>query len=324
MKLVNYCLILVVVLFTACGSSKQMPVVKIPSWFLTGKAHTSQNFYGTGSADTIEEAKNIALASISSSLSVSIKSQTNISKTTSANSYNKEVEQNINASTKKLQFTNAKVLKAEQAGYDFYVLVEVNKLKLFNENKNILLNNDAYIEEQVTLSSTQSLLEQINIYSSMKNKLIEGTNNSYMLYAIHNGFDYKSYVSKYSTYLNKSELLKNKIIIDVSVGKTTGSKYFKDELINFLNENKYKVSSSNNNVKIILQPITNFSKYNSWKIAKTTTSVTVSSKTKIISNTVIKSTGRSSSSQENAIVSSSSSFKKALQKNGIESLLFAK
>ena len=159
----NYILILLLsFLFISCSSSqKELKIQSIPSWFLSSQVQDKDNLYGRSSAYSLEEAKKQALSNISSYLSVEIQSSTNIQKKSGNGYYDKNVSQKINTSTKKLQFTNAKIIKNIIIDSKYYVLVQVNKNKLFDENKNILLNSDKNINNKMDEHKNSSLLEKI-------------------------------------------------------------------------------------------------------------------------------------------------------------------
>lgn len=325
-KIRNILLITIISAFIlGCSASKEKTQnVTLPSWFVNPSAQDAQNLYGTSSAFTLEEAKKQALKNISSYLSLELNSSTNIQKSTSAGFYEKNITQNINSSTKKIQFTNSKIVQNKIIDSKFYVLVQVNKNKLFNENKNILENSDKNITNKINNSKNKSLLERIKTLSSLNQELKDSKDKAYILYAIDDSFDYKSYVSKYQNLLNEKDVLISKLIINViDDSNNKSSKYFMNELINFFNNNSYKVSTNNVNVKSKISVQLNYSKYKDWFITKSITSIKIQANGKTISNNVIKAVGRSSSNQENANVSASIRFKKELKKLSINKILFS-
>ena len=146
-NIINFTLVLFLgFLFISCtGAQKKLKSQDIPSWFLSSPAQDKNNLYGTSSAYSLEQAKKQALNNISSYLSIEIQSSTEIQKNSGNGYYNHNISQNISTNTKKLQFTNTKIIKDTIINSKYYVLVQVNKNKLFDENKNILLNSDKNI-----------------------------------------------------------------------------------------------------------------------------------------------------------------------------------
>ena len=326
-NIINFTLVLFLgFLFISCtGAQKKLKSQDIPSWFLSSPAQDKNNLYGTSSAYSLEQAKKQALNNISSYLSIEIQSSTKIQKNSGNGYYNHNISQNISTNTKKLQFTNTEIIKDTIINSKHYVLVQVNKNKLFDENKNILLNSDKHINNKMKENKNSSLLEKIKNISSLEKELRESLNKAYILYAINNDFQYKKYVSKYKNILNKKETLISKIIVNVenkSINKD--SKHFSNSLINFFNNNNYNVSKYNFNVISKIYTQFNYSKYKDWFITKTITNIKIYTNNKIISSSLITSIGRSSSSQENANISASNNFKKELNKINISNILFSK
>lgn len=309
--------------FISCSTKEnKINTLSLPSWFIKPTYQDNKNFYAISSSYSIEEAKKQALNNISSYLSIEIKSSTNIQKNTSLGFYEKNVSQNINTYTKKLQFINAEIIKNEIIDSKFYVLVEVNKNKLFNENKNILDNSDRYINKKIEENKNLSILEQIKNLTLLENTLKDSQDKAYILYAINNSFNYKKYISKYQKLLNKKESLIGKIIIKVN-NNSSKDNLFKNELINLFNDNSYKISKNNFNVISEISTQINYSKYRDWFISKTLTNIKIYSNNKIIASHTIKANGQSSSSPENANVSASLNFKKKIRKIGINKILFS-
>ena len=177
-NIINFTLVLFLgFLFISCtGAQKKLKSQDIPSWFLSSPAQDKNNLYGTSSAYSLEQAKKQALNNISSYLSIEIQSSTEIQKNSGNGYYNHNISQNISTNTKKLQFTNTKIIKDKIINSKYYVLVQVNKNKLFDENKNILLNSDKNINNKMKENKNSSLLERIKNISSLEKELKESLN----------------------------------------------------------------------------------------------------------------------------------------------------
>ena len=108
--------------------------------------------------------------------------------------------------------------------------------------------------------------------------------------------------------------------------KTNNSKrYFSDLLIDMLNQQQYKVSyTENSDVVVSLNNKVKYSIARGWNIAKVTTSISVMSKNKIISNTIISSVGRSSTSKESALENASQYFAKQIKEKTLDKVIFNK
>jgi len=164
-----------------------------------------------------------------------------------------------------------------------------------------------------------SILEKINKLQSTKSKIEEAKELLYILKAIKNEFSYFEYLDLYIKIKDSISKYKSQLIISINSDLNSG--IFKNKVINLLNNNQYKISQQSD-TKIILKNNITYSKAYGWFIAKVTTNINVKSNNKIISNNIISSVGRSSSSNQSALVSASNKFNKNLHKLGIDKLLF--
>ncbi|WP_419770823.1 MAG: LPP20 family lipoprotein [Candidatus Marinarcus sp.] len=316
-------------LFTGCV---QMPLMKketaqVPQWYLNAPANTSAYLYGTGEGTSLQSAKSAALNDMSGRLSVQVSSSLNQTTTTSRNNsgengYNKEVTQNINIAVQNINFTNAVIEKTITLGNSFFVLMKVNRQELFNQTKQEFDMTNRRINDLLEVSNVQPILEQIYTLQNLQPVLLEAKNQASVLKALNNGFDESSYFHHYSRIENS--LVTSKAAVKIKIATNLQSSYFADEFIDELNKNEYKIVSSNENVKITLNNKVNYSTAMGWKIAKVATTISVISNGKIISNNIINSVGRSTSSEINAVMSASKDFKLQLLKKGLDSILFNK
>ena len=316
------CIIIFSVIFVSCTNNKN---TDLPSWYLNSPINTNESLYGTGQSNKLNDAKINALKNISEKLSVSITSSMKSITTTSDNgktsSYLKENIKDIVSKTKEINFINYRVNKTSQNSNSFFVLVSVNRDALFNEQKKQFDILDNKISINVQNSKRKDKLEEIYFLSSITNTITDAKNKSMILHSIKNNFDYKYIHTKYENILNDLDLLKKSLKIKINSNKNN---MYKEELISFLNQNKYKVVSSNEDVVIDLSNNIRYSTYNSWKIAKITSTISVKSNNKVLSTHIINTVGRSSSSNENAIANGVKSFNKKINDLGIHKILYAK
>ncbi len=295
----------------------------IPNWYLNSPANTSTTIYGVGEGSNLEDAKSAALNSMSSRLVVAVGSSLQKLTTSSTNGgYSKSVTQDIKVDVEKIQFTNAKVDKNAVVGGNFYVLMSVNRIELFNEKKNSFFIEDKGIDTRFSEGEDLAHLEKIYHIKAMSPKIVDNRKKSFVLYAINNSFDYGTYFSKYDGYLATIDRLKSEL--QISVSSNEENKFFADEIIEKLNTNGYKVVKNSSNVEINVHNKIRFSEYKGWKIVKVSTTVGVNSMGKTVSNKTVNTTGRSSSTNNSALQNAASFFKKKLDKEGIDSFLFGK
>ena len=101
--------------------------------------------------------------------------------------------------------------------------------------------------------------------------------------------------------------------------------YFADALIDILNQKNFKITQSDNgDILIKLNNKIKYNKARGWNIAKVTTTLSVISNNKIVSNRIFRLIGRSSTSKESAIESASRGFVKELKKITLDKAVFSK
>jgi hypothetical protein len=299
----------------------------IPAWYINAPVNNSLFIYGEGEAFTFSDAKDNSLNSMASKLVVSvgstILSTTKTSQNTQENTYSKDVTKDLRIDVQKIKFTNATVEKSEKIGEHFYVLMKVDRQELFKNKKVEFDINDNRLTKKFNSSKQYSKLEQIYILQNMYPDIKRAKSKAIILNAINNDFNHAFYVAKYDSYIDKISELKNELTIMVKSNNT--KKYFADSLIDMLNQQQYKVSDSlKNDVIIYLNNKVKYSIARGWNIAKVTTTISVMSNNKIISNQVLNTIGRSSTSEESALENASWHFRKKIEEKTLDKVIFNK
>lgn len=306
-------------------SSAPSSSYSIPKWYLNPIPNSNIYLYGVGEGKTLKEAKNNALNDMASRLSVTIDSSIqqykNItSSNTSVGNYQKKLTQNINVEVKKINFTNASVTNSEILNNSFFVQMKVNRQELFNAHKNAFDLTEQTIQTNVKQSSSLPILERIYALKQLEPTLEKATSQALILNAIENSFVVQPFVKNYQDIQNQAQTLKNNLRVKLSTNLT--QKHFANELLSLLNAQGYKIVSTQPNVEIHLNHTVNYSVALGWQITKVSSNISVISSDKTVSNTVINSVGRSSSSKENALVNASKYFKNEVEKQGLDRVLF--
>lgn len=321
-----FILILIISVFTACSSSKKVKEVSLPSWYLNTPNSNSHMLYGSADSVSLDAAKKEALKNIAEGLIINLNSSFKSSTKTSYDGLNKtylkENIKSIESKTKSIDFPNYKVQKAVNLSNRFYVLVSVSRAELFSLQKEKLDEKDRNISNIIETLKTKSTLEQIYTIKQLKNKINDAKENALVLNAIDNSFDFRTYHIKYDEVLNKEESLKDSIII--SINSSNSDNLYKEHLTSFVNKYNYKVSENNPNVYITLKNNIRYSLARGWNIAKVTSIVNIKTNDKNLTAHTIDTIGRSSSSKENAKVSSANAFKNKIEQMGIDKILFGK
>ena len=297
----------------------------IPKWYLNTPSNTAVYLYGEGEGNSIKEAKNNALNAMASRLIVSVESSiqtvTTVSHSTKKNSYSKDITKDLKVEVQKIKFTNAKVKQISENSGKVYVLMQVDRKQLFQNNKKEFDILDNRVTTQYNSSKSLSKLEQIGVLETLYPYILKAKQKAVVLNAIDNSFDHSVYISKYDSYIDKINQLKDSATINVTTN--LHEKYFADAFIDLLNQNHYKISSKSD-ITIKLTNKVKYSKARGWNIAKVSTTISVISSNKIISNRVITTVGQSSTSKESALESASKRFIKKIKKLTLDKVIFSR
>jgi hypothetical protein len=320
-------LIFTLLFFVACS---QNPVQTahisqtIPTWYLKPTPNSEIYLYGTGEGKTLQEAKNSALNDMASRLSVTLDSSIQQYKQSvsfnTTQSYQKNITEKINVEVKAINFTNASIEHSEVVANSFFVLAKVNRQELFNSYKNAFDLSESTLNSTLQNSKNKPILERIYTLQTVLPTIEKATSQAIILSAINTQFDSNSYLMKYTAISNDISTLKDQLKIKIATNLS--QKLFANEFIDALNQEGYKVSNSQPNVEIQLLSTVNYSIALGWEIAKVSTTISVISEGKIVSNNIISSVGRSSSSSENALLNASKTFKQEVLKKGLNAILF--
>jgi hypothetical protein len=305
-------------------SSLTKEQISLPSWYINAPLNNDIFIYGEGESKiSLNDAKNNALSNMASKLVVSVTSSISSITTTSKNSYSKDVTKDVKVNVEKIKFTNAIAEKAINVNENFYILMKVNRQELFINKKKEFDIRDSQIDTKYNNISKYGKIEQIDILQKLYPTIKKAKAQTIVLHAINNDFNQFLFIKKYDSYIDKiAELKENSTIMIRSNNKR---KYFADSLTNILNQNQYRVSSkSGSDIVISLNNKVKYSIARGWNIAKVTTTISVLSNNKIISNTIIKSLGRSSTSKESALENASEHFLVQMEEKTLDKVIFNK
>lgn len=311
-------LLVVPFLIIGCGSApKNVEQTSIPNWYIQAPQSTTY-LYGAGEGYSIDEAKNSALNQIASSLSVTIssnfKKSEGYSSGSAGNSFFKNVKNDVNAEVKKIDFSNVEIVNNKLIEGKYYILVKINKQKLFNTTKEKFQILDNQINEQLNLSTTNEYETLRNINKTIPN-INQALAKANVLYALNGSFDLKGYSDKYSSYLTKKEELLNKITVSVS----NPNNQFSQKLIELLNEKNYKIKSDSVvNIEVSTKP--RFSETYGMQVSRVTVNLKVTANNKTIYSENIEVKGISNT-REQALAKASINFKKKVLEIGVEKIL---
>jgi len=289
-----------------------------PDWFYA-PPKSDKYFYGSGEGTTINEAKNGALNFIAGEIQTAVSSTFTKNEGFSNSSYGnssfyKNVSNNIRAKVKQINFTNIEIMKTLKVGNNIYILVRIDKQKLFNSLKTQFETLDSQITSEVNTAKKYSLLDQLITYNKLTPKITDAMSQLNILNTLNQNFDIKPYVNKYNTYLSQKIDLLHKITFSVSPNDL-----FAQKLIEVLNNQNYKISN-HSDIKIKLQKQIRKSTPMGMAVVRITVNIKVITKGKILKSTSIEVKGVSNNHSQ-ALAKAAINFKQKLQNLGINKLL---
>ncbi len=289
----------------------------IPNWFYSPPS-SNKYFYGAGEGRNIIESKNSALNFIAGEIQTAISSTFTKNEGYSDNNGNtnfyKSVRNKLRAEVQKINFTNIEIVKTVKVDNKIYVLLRVDKLKLFNSLKTKFEILDNEIDTEIKTSQKYSLLDQLITLNKIEPKISQAISQATILNVLNPNFDVTKYTQKYNSYLAKKTEILHKLTFSINSNDLFGEK-----LVEILNEQGYKISN-NSNIQIkINKQIRNSVVYN-MHIARVTVNIQVIAKNKILNSNSIECKGISNTTSQ-AIAKAANNFKQKVQKLGINKLL---
>ena len=313
----NNFFIFIIGLFLFFGCAKNPENITVPSWYFANHQNSSVYLKASGEGLSLEEAKNNALASISSSIIVNISGTIEKNTQSSGDFYQKNIKSDIKSELAKIKFTNVVIEKQEFNGEKFYVLVRINKQELFDSLKNEL--NILLIKMEKSFENGKKYidLEKIAIMQNVVNNIKDVITKVEILTALNNEFDGAMIVQKMQSYSEALEFEKSNLKFSLESDNAVFGDYAKK----MVNENQFKIDQESN-LKIKVSTSSMHSNSMGWEIVKSVTTLQVFSGKKLLKTKIVNSLGRSSTSRENALSNSAKNFYDVLGGSGFASVLF--
>jgi hypothetical protein len=187
----------------------------MPKWVINPKQANTQYYYAVGEGQSKDEALKSALAQVSSQISVTIASDTTTSKKLSNNTYQREVEKTIKASTQNIKFSGVTTLENAFFKDSFYTYVQVDRTILFESLKK---DFDLKLEKLKTTWQTIESGDPFLIFKNAKyveETAIELTANLSILKSIKREFNETPYIQKIQQIQTSFESKKSKVLVFV-------------------------------------------------------------------------------------------------------------
>lgn len=292
-------------LFVACTSNKKIEIEtpKYPSWYLNPNYENQEYLYGIGEGKNLDEAIKSALISISSRLSLTITSNSNIynkSYTDFREYITKESTQEIFSNTENLKFNNYNVIDSVKLGFNsFIVNVEVKKIDLIDSLTNEILLIDEILKRDEKELLTKEPLTKYFVYKSIFNQYYINSNKVQILKNLNKHFDEKSYFKTLNQVYEKMQ--KNKSLSTFYITNYTNNETILNKLKEEINKDFLILDKNKAQYEIIISSNINEKNSHGFYIVDNTISFEIFHKNSLIKTKNYTTKGASSNSFDDAL-----------------------
>lgn len=321
-KYINIWMMVFALFITGCGGS-QPEVVSYPSWYMNPPQNNGSFLYGVGEGYTLDSAKAAALSSVSQSLSLTVSSELKKHETSTRNNGSEStytsVVSNLKAQAKEMEFSDYSITQNQQIGSKFILLIEVSRVRLFNDQKVKLDRFLKELKEEKKRIEKEPVLKQALLYKKRALKKASLKSMALLTKTINSGFNTKIYIQEGESLENEAIDALNKVRVSISSSKDAG--IFKDIITQGFNEVGIKTSSSNGNTKVYLKNTFQTDEIYGFKIAKASFSISTKQNSKLIASNSFSLTGKSKYAYDKAKYAARRALQQKIKKEGIFSVL---
>ena len=316
--------IITVLLFVACGGSKEPQAISYPSWYLNPPQNSGTSLYGVGDGRDINSAKTSALNAIAASLSTTVSSEFKKSESSKSfngneNAYHSALN-TIKAQVKEIEFNDYQIIQNQVVPGKALVLVEVSRAKLFQKQKEKLDRFSTELKTEQKNISRQASLQKAFLYSEQITKAQKLKSMALLSKTINSNFNTDTYLKQASNIKQAHSDTLNTTKVFISANKE--AKLFIDVLKEGLNKAGIKTVSSRANANIHIKNRFQLDEIYGFKIAKATLSFsTKDTRQKTIATRSMNLSGKSRYDYEKAKANAAHALGKKINEEGIYSLL---
>lgn len=303
---------------TMQSSAQTAATQQVPDWFYQNKPNTPVFLYGTGQGHSVEQAKTQALNSISSSIVVTVSGEIETTTKMQGGNYSQNVSDSVKVELSKIKFPNPQIEKQAHVNNRYYVLVKVSKAQLYETVKEEFDTTHASIVKDEKRASAMHKLDSIYLLRQMMPQIQSAQANATILSSLDSDFDAKTYLAQYAKIQDQLQQQQRQLNIKIEAQ----NKAFGDSIASFINSSGFRLNASSADVIIVSQTDIRMSEARGWLIAKATVNLKINTASKTLNSLSIQTTGRSSSSIDNAVADAADKFEDELQELGIETILF--
>ncbi|WP_345993040.1 LPP20 family lipoprotein [Sulfurimonas sp. HSL-1716] len=228
-KLRMIALFLGLLIFASCnGASESLPQnTAAAAWINSPPGDTPAYYYGVGEGKTQTDAKNNALADISSRISVSVDSTFTSSLSASRLGDNEDVlskvKQDVVTKAKEIEYSNVGIEESYDDGKRWHVLVKVNREDLARTYITKLKKVDERIMNEWEIFSSSTVFEKLKLSNKINAMLNETDNYFPIIKIIKPNFNDSRYLSRYKMYTKEIREAQNDLVFKIQSDENSKS-----------------------------------------------------------------------------------------------------
>ena len=304
------------------GSSVPPPKAKsLPTWINAPLPSDNSEFmYGMAIASDRESAIKAALSDMVAKLGTTIESSYESNEEVRGGFVNHNVKNHIKSDVSKITINNYEVIKSHKVSYrEFAVMLKSDKVKFLNG-----LNQSLETEKRAITQKNNSLkdLDALSRYNAKKELTIEANDlrsNVLIISELDKNFNKKKnldFIEK-----QQQEFIKEAKSLKFSVSGDAKSSKFIRTIENYLSQNGFNVTNSQDAIKIKAKTSENISSYGSMAIAVITLDISVYDKNQRIGGKSIILKERYNDSKESVYKNASIHLEQDIKSQGINELI---
>lgn len=234
----------------AASSTQEQQSAATLTWVSSPPSDTAQYYYGVGEGKSITEAKNVALADISSRISVSVDSTFSSSVSASRlgddETVASKVKQDVITKSKDIEYSDVQVIESANDGGLWHVLVQVDRVQLAQNYIDKLNKVDRNLKDEWDIFSSASPFEKLKLSDNINTFLSQTDSMFSIIKVIKPSFDDSVYVNRYAMYTKGMRDAQNSLVFSIKADEN--SQTLAQLIRSQLSMSNYKFSSTAYNV----------------------------------------------------------------------------
>lgn len=296
------------------------------SWLNSPPSDTQEYFYAVGYGETLNDAKNDALATVSAKISVSVASSFSSSVSASRQNGNEELlsesKNEVISQSKNIEYTDVKIQESFNDGKQWIALVEVDRAILTKTYERKLDLVDSKLKAEWEVFSSSGVVERLKLSSAINRYLKETDTFFALLHALNSRYDDGKYTARYVNYTKEMRKSKNELVFKIK--SDTASQQLASLVRSELSKENVTFNDKNYNILIDISTKAKEQKYQSENrefanltFALRDTLITASDKNGNIVSSIVHKTKESSPVGFNDAVAKISKYEAKIKQIGI-------